>query len=261
MNKFKYIKLTEPRSSFPFCVDGRTGKRKINNHEIKQPYPQMLGGSLNAVIVVGTLRTDDNGNPLLATQDFINLGQDVFRELKNAGFGLGLHTGGHANKDKKTSDCGFADNLVKIINYLRNKHKEKIENILKSTSLILENDKERWKEIMDLLNKIDLENVPSGEKIIAILKRSPKVAFQKLEGNHHETTALINYQDKKTLDTDNSQQKPAFNLDMWRIDIEARTLGIDKRKAELLTLGLYVATEIALVEDKGKKRLPILINK
>ena len=261
MNKFKYIKLNQPQLSSPFCVDGRFGKREKDGHKIKEAYPQILGGSLNTVILSGILKKDKHGQIFLATQELISLGRQVFTELRNYGFGLGLHTGSHANIKNHHSDCGFADNLSKIINYLRGKHQENIWRILTQSKLVNNRDKNRWDKIVYLLNQINLEKIPHGEAIINILRDEKEVAFQTLEGSHNETAALINFRNGQTLDVDHCQKKPAFNLDMWRVTAEAKALRINVKAAELLTLGLYIATEIALVEDKGKERLPIIIQK
>ena len=261
MDKFKYIKIGKPKLSSPFCVDGRPGQREINGQKIKAAYPQMLGGSLNSVIIAGVLKTDKNDQPLLVSKNFLTLGKEIFSQLRKASFGLGLHTGIHANPEKHTSDCGFADNLKKIIGYLRENHREEIWQILQTAQLIPNNDRGKWNRIIKKLKKINLDKLPNGETIINKLKNEEGVAFQTLTGNHQEEAAIVNYKNRNTLDVDNSQEKPAFNLDMWRVTTETRALRIDPYDGEILTLGLYTATEIALVEDKGKRRLPFVIRK
>ena len=262
---FPWVEVIYPKSSSPFCVDGREGKRKKpigpneSMVEIRAPYPQTLGGSLNSAVVAGILRKDKNGRPVLATQNFINVAKGVFGQLRHLGFGLGLHSGKHAKRGER-SDCGFADNLHKIITYLREEHEEEIWNILTEKKLVSEDDRELWDYIIRLLKQVDLDNIPDGDKIIEELKKEEGVAFQILEGDHQEVAATINYVEGTTLDTD-LQQTPAFNLDIYRVEEEAKALGIKAKLANILTLGLYVATEIALVEDKGKTRLPILVRK
>ncbi|NOY89244.1 MAG: hypothetical protein GXO93_07650 [FCB group bacterium] len=261
IEEFPFKAVSTPKKSNPFCVDGRDGKRYGEGQELTEVYPKMLGGSLNSVIVAGVLRTDESGKPLLATQNFIAVGKGVFGELRKAGFGLGLHTDKHSEHDKTKSGCGFADNLPIIINYLRETYADDIWTVLLEGGLGEDDDKGAWDEIISALKEVDLDNTPQGKEIIAELKKEEGVAIQNLNGGHREKAAIVNFDVGISLDTDQNQDYPAFNLDMWRVKNEARVLGIDPREAELLTLGLYVATEIALVEDRGQTRLPIIVHK
>ena len=66
------------------------------------------------------------------------------------------------------------------------------------------------------------------------------------------------------MDVDNNQVHQAFNLDLWYLEKQMQALGYTGKKleqAKLLTLGLYLATEIKLVEQNPKKgyRLPLII--
>ncbi len=261
INIFPFAKLEQPKQSYVFCVDGRKGP--IKSHEgknIKGAYPQMLGGSLNSVVVYYVLG-EENSAPVYKEKGFIDTGVQVFNVLREKGFGLGLHGDNHA-KEGKSSGCGFGDNLRKVIEHLRQNHTDEIWGVLESSGLVTEDDKTKWDKIIGRLNEIDVSNnIPEGHEIIGRLKKEKDVAYQVLQGGHGEKAAVVNYVDGTTLDTDKAQELPAFNLDMWRVQAEAEALGIDVRETELLVLGLYVATEIALVENKGKARLPILIKK
>lgn len=70
---------------------------------------------------------------------------------------------------------------------------------------------------------------------------------------------MVNLKEGTTLDVDKNQDHQVFNLDLWYVLEVAKKLGIDLEKAKLLSLGLYVATEMVLVEEKGKSRLSILV--
>jgi len=254
MNKLRYVKPVKPKLSSPFCVDGRTGKREKNGQSITDAYPQMLGGSLNSVINHWILQNKEGTS-------LIEKAKKVFRLLVNNGFGLGLHIDEHSKDDKIKSGCGFADNLPKIIKYLREDHTDTIWQLLENNGLVSGQDKKAWNKVIGLVKQINLDNIPNGERIINSLRQEAGVGLQILKGDHRETKAIVDLKERYTLDTDNSQDTPAFDLDMWRVLDEARALSVNLQEVKLLTLGLYVATEIALVEDKGKNRLQIIINK
>ena len=67
---------------------------------------------------------------------------------------------------------------------------------------------------------------------------------------------------KTTLDTVslNQQGSQAFNLDVWALGEQAETFGIPKDFSILTSLTLYSATEIELVENKGKPALNVEIH-
>lgn len=265
LDMFPFVKLENPITSHLFCVDGRKGLRTLKSKDgkittLEEAYPQMLGGSLSSVVAYYVLG-EKNSVPVRKEKGFIDIGTQVFNVLREKGFGLGLHGDKHA-KEGHSSGCGFGDNLKKVIEHLRQNHTGEIWDILESSGLVTEANKEKWDKVIKRLKEINVNNdIPEGYKIIGRLRQEEGVAYQVLEGGHGERAAIINYVDETTLDTDRAQNPPAFNLDMWRVKAEAKALGIDVREAELLTLGLYIATEIALVEDKGKERLSILIKK
>ncbi len=224
----------------PFCVDGRSGERKT-----KGPYPQILGGSFHFI----ALRWLLNGG------DFNQVFQKTVSDLKNLQYPIGFHRDTHAYGE--SAGCGFVDNHKKIITTLKEK-KDEILGILTSVDPGLEEAKNIWAQVMQEVEKRNLAEIPSGEKII-FLGGNLSGEIQVLEGEHQEQAVVINLKEGTTLDVDNNQSHQAFNLDLWYILKVAQELGIDPEKAKLLSLGLYVATEMVLVEDKGKPRLPILV--
>ena len=223
-----------------FCVDGRVGQRKTDG-----PYLQALGGSYHFVILRWLLRGGD----------FSEVFELTLTDLKNLGYPLGLHRDTHASGDH--SGCGFADNNRKIIEVFKNKSSE-IWEILNSLA-DFSSEMDTWEEVLRLVHERNLNQIPSGEEII---KKGEVMGaeVQVLDGDHQEKAAIVNLNHGKTLDVDNNQDHQGFNLDLWYVLQVAKGLDIDVSQAKILSLGLYVATEMVLVEEKGKPRLPILIN-
>lgn len=228
------------KSTPPFCVDGRAGKRKT-----QEPYPQTLGGSFHFIALRWLL---DGG-------DFEEVFNQTLTNLKNLGYLIGFHRDTHSHGEN--SGCGFADNHQKIIDRLKGR-KEEIWEILTSVDPGLGEGKNLWEQIMQTIEKRNLEEIPTGEKIIS-LGEGFGGEIQVLEGEHQEQAAIVNLKERMTLDVDHNQSHQAFNLDLWYVLKIVQELGIDIEKAKLLSLGLYVATEMVLVEEKGKSRLPILL--
>lgn len=242
VSKFPFIEVN-PFQKAPFCVDGRAGKV---NGELYNAYPQMLGGSLMPVVLEWIInRPKQNLNEVLP---------EVFQKLKEENYPLGVHTSTHAHEGK--SDCGFADNLGKILTTLREKFDE-IKTIITGASVDF-ND-EIWQRLNEQMEKINVEQLPTGETLIHQAQFQGAV-IQVLDGEHQETAAIVNLKTNSSLNVDNNQQHQAFNLDLWLVKEIAEKFAWDQNLSSALSLGLYVATEMVLVEEKGKPRLPILIN-
>ncbi|MCX7880988.1 MAG: cadmium-containing carbonic anhydrase [Patescibacteria group bacterium] len=226
-----------------FCVDGRAGKV---NGEIYGPYPQMLGASLMPAVLEWLISKPE--------EDFSKVIEDVFNRLKEFGYSLGVHTSTHAIEGR--SDCGFADNLKTILSTFREKTEE-IKGVL--TKVDVNFSDEIWQKIREILGKVNLKSLPTGKELIGQAESLGAVK-QVLEGEHQEVVAVVNLASGKTLDVDKNQEHQAFNLDLWLVREMADKFGWDQNLTDALSLGLYVATEMVLVEGKGKSRLPILIN-
>lgn len=233
----------DPMRQSPFCVDGRAGKV---NEKVYRPYPQMLGGSLMPLVLEWLINQPD--------KNLKEVLPDVFGRLRESGYPLGVHTSEHAQEGR--SDCGFADNLGKILLTFKERQPE-IRDILSNVEVNFE--EKVWKEIAKRLGNINLTNIPSGDELIKIAQENGALV-QKLEGEHQEVAAIVNLASGTTLDVDNNQQHQAFNLDLWLVKQIGKNFGWEGKLTEALSLGLYVATEMVLVEGKGKPRLPILIN-
>lgn len=243
ISNFNFVKVNQ-FEKVSFCVDGRAG---TVDGEVYGEYPQMLGGSLMPVVLEWLInRPNDNLESVLF---------DVFGKLKEFRYQLGVHTSTHAHEGK--SDCGFADNLGNILRVFKEKFEE-IKGTINSVGVHF-ND-QTWEKIKENLEKVDLEKLPKGESLINKAEEQGAVK-QVLDGEHKEMAAIVNLKEGITLDVDNNQDHQAFNLDLWLVREIASKMGWKRDLTDALSLGLYVATEMVLVEGKGKPRLPILINK
>jgi hypothetical protein len=240
---FPFVEV-DAKKTPPFCVDGRAGQ--VDGKKIGA-YPQMLGGSLMSSVLEWLInRPNDNLEKVLAK---------VFEKLKEEGYPLGVHTSTHAHEGK--SDCGFADNLGNILITFKNRFYE-IKGIIGQVGVNFSD--EVWQKIKDRLKQIDSNRLPTGEQLVKQAEDLGAVK-QVLAGEHGEKAAIVNLVPQTTLDTDNNQGHQAFNLDLWLVNKIADKFGWEKDLAQALSLGLYLATEMVLVEGKGKDRLPIFVKK
>lgn len=243
LNQFPFIKVDHFQKS-PFCVDGRAGKV---GGKIYGPYPQMLGGSLMPVVLAWLIdKPNDN---------LINVLVGVFEKLKRMGYPLGVHTSTHAHEGK--SDCGFADNLGNILKTFKERLEE-VKEIIADVGVSFED--QAWKKVRKILKKINLKTLPTGEQLIDKAEEQ-KALKQVLDGEHKEVAVIVNLVKETTLDVDRNQNHQAFNLDLWLVREIASKMDWEKNLTDALSLGFYVATEMVLVEGKGKPRLSILVRK
>jgi len=253
----RIVELSHPKEEPRYCVDGRTGEREDAQKlpmETK-PYGQALGGDLNIASVRWLL---DGGQ-----ENFLETVSTTFADLSEAGYKqLGVHYGGH--HAEQGSDCGFADNNARIIETLAKKAEEiwkMIQEAIQNYPNIQLSEERFMKLITEKVQQASLSQLPSGKQIIDHAATLDNVTVQMLEEDHKEVAAVVNLRPNTTLDADNNQDEAqAFNLDLWLVQQQAADLGIDVNDATLLTLGLYVATEMVLVEERRQVRLPILIN-
>jgi len=243
IERFPFVAVYAKKTP-PFCVDGRAGE--VNNKKIG-PYPQMLGGSLMPAVLEWMInKPGDNLEEVLTK---------VFGKLKKEGYPLGVHTSTHAHEGK--SDCGFADNLGNILTTFKNRFNE-IKGIIGQVGVNFSD--EVWQQIEDRLQQIDSNRLSTGEQLVKQAE-DLKAVKQVLVGEHGEVAAIVNLVPQTTLDTDNNQSHQAFNLDLWLVNEIAKKFGWKEDLSQALSLGLYLATEMVLVEEKGKPRLPILVKK
>ncbi len=252
-----FVEVPNPDILSNFCVDGRKGPRfDSKNQALNGPYMQMLGGSfhhsaLNWILGGGK-------------EKYADVIDTTFGKLVDAGYGISAHTGHHGDHQTK-SDCGFDDNFAKIIQTLAD-GKEGIWKTITDAApeLLTDANKKMWVQLMEKVTEAThhTDNIPSGYEMVEhIAKRKYHANMQNLEGDHKEIAAVVNLKRNTTLDVDKNQDTQAFNLDLWHVIDQAKAIGIDEQQAMLLSLGLYVATEKVLVEDKRGYSIPIIVNK
>jgi len=245
LKKFRFIKV-DPKAKAPLCIDGRAGLVLGKKYGV---YPQMLGGSFGFAVLYWLLNRPD--------ESLSKVAEEVYNRLKEKGYPLGVHISTHAHPDEGKSDCGFADNLTNILKIFREKSGE-IWQILNSVASGL--DQNLWSQIVEKVNQLSLDNIANGSDLIDQVVRAGAI-LQTLEGEHKEKAAIVNIISGMTLDVDSNQDNQVFNLDLWLVEEIAQELGWEVEEARLLTLGLYVATEMVLVEQKGKECLSILVRR
>jgi len=239
-----FVEVLSPKSLSQFCVDGRkSGKPGL--------YLQALGGSYH-LVTLNWLLTSGKAS------EYKDVQQETFSVLRKKGYRLGVHQGHHAEGEE--SDCGFADNNGKIIKTLAERADE-IWGLITQAEPILIRETSTWKEVKKLVSKAEIEQIPSGKDLITQAVSGYQADLQTLEGDHKEIAAVVNLRKNTTLNVDKNQETQAFNLDLWHVIDQVKDLGLNEKKSSLLSLGLYVATEMVLVENKNKPRLPIIIRK
>ena len=261
------INPISPWQSTISCVDGR---------ELEQDgdYVQMLGGSLQMALWV-LFCSWRSGEELTFAEAFEKSNQ--LHEISH--LRLGIHNGPHANYKKGVTDCGFADNLLTIVETLAG-HGHEIRALLNhgahansTESLINHRNEEYWDDIIDLAGKI-VKRAKSDKKYAFLkspemFKSEEKLAGSlvttHLAGEHQEHFAHVNLASGTSTNTHrlNELEMAGFNLDLWYcLEVVARApgfrdLGCSSDFLQLLTLGLYQATERVLRADKAP--LPIVI--
>ena len=249
-----FVEVPHAKSLPEFCVDGRKGPRTDSTGAvIEGPYMQALGGSFH----LSALNWILGGGTVPYTQVI----DETFGALKEKGYRVSAHTGHHGDGQTK-SDCGFDDNFSKIVTVLSD-HAEDIWKTVTSAAPALSAERAVWDDVVKLVKQTasHLDTVPTGHEMVVNMARGKHGAdLQELEGDHKEVAAVVNLKRNTTLDVDKNQDTQAFNLDLWHVLDQAESLGMDVSKAKLLSLGLYVATERVLVEDKRGYAVPIIVN-
>jgi hypothetical protein len=238
----KMLKGTEPAR----CVDGRPDPKSPQG-------VQMLGGSLHPIAVTAIILNKNFDNDYIVKS---------LNELISAGHKLGVHWGAHKHEDK--SDCGFADRLNYILQTAKNNEKEILKRL---TEIYTANgiDASSLSKSYKYISGYSLDKIMVIGKDLIDLSIKNQAAFENLQGDHGEQTAFVNLKENTTLDTQslNNQGKQAFNLDLWAAISQTQALNktADVNLIRDLSLILYMATEMVLVEQKGKPSLPVILNK
>jgi hypothetical protein len=238
----KMLKGTEPAR----CVDGRPDSKSPQG-------PQMLGGSLHPIVVTAIILNENFDNDYIVKS---------LNELISAGHKLGVHWGAHKHEDK--SDCGFADRLKDILQTAKDHKKEivyRLVNIYNANKIDASSLSASYKFILNY--NIDRIKIIGKDLIDLAIKNS--ASFESLQGDHKEQAAFVNIEANTTLSTQgmNLQNKQAFNLDLWAAISQTQALNktADVNLTRDLSLIIYIATEMVLVEQKGNPPLPVILNK
>lgn len=250
----------DPKKDENGCIDGR------NDLKTKK-WSQMLGGSLHLVYL--SFLSSNNAN---LDKSLI---KDVFQKLKRKGYKVGVHRGEHKNEAVGSSDCGAADKLLLIIRMAVEKRTEIINRLRNWLEGLRMRDTQAYISLLSLcglstikpetlinelnkvfavLTKLDPSRVKlTGERLIAVAENEG-ANTQNLIKNHEEIAAFINLNPRKTFDTQtaNKSRRSAFNLDLGIVVEEAKALGLDEKFSALVSLILYMATEMVLVENNPK---------
>jgi hypothetical protein len=189
--------------------------------------------------------------------------------LQDEGLKTGAHRGSHRHPEAGKCDCGFADkmptifqleidrrgDITKRLNKVYNANIDKIGQFDIPFSELIEN-------AYRLLEKYSAEKIKlTGVNLLSTVEQKGTV-IENVEGDHAEAVAFVNLKPGTTFDTNQSNREgnQAINLDLWAAVDQSGKLGVGAEFAMAASLILYQATEIILVENNGKRALPIVIH-
>ena len=249
------------------CVDGRKSAEDGPKQWVK-----MLGSSLH-LVYLAVLFSGDNLNETTL--------KSVFAKLKAHNRQLGVHRGAHKNPSANVSDCGAGDRIVDILTTVKANRQEIESRMMSLVETLKKSMPESYnrlleiaglpsqteipaimaavKEVLEQITSYDTQKVEiKGERLIQTAINNG-ASIMELIGNHGENRALVNLKPGVTFDTvlafDKDDQ--AFDLDLAEAVAEAEEAGVDRSFATIASLVLYLATEMVLVEQKGKRALPV----
>ena len=234
------------------CVDGRPSPGSEQG-------PQMLGGSLHPILLDAIFHDKDLDEATVAKG---------LKTLQNAGIKTGGHRGEHRNGEK--SDCGFADRMPDILKTAIAKREmitERLVNILianraRLNGFMPSSPKGFIDEAFDKIASWDLSRIKiKGNPLVTLLENSGS-HIDSVVGDHREEVVFLNLDGDSTLDTAglNEQGRQGFNLDIMHAIGQSATLGVSESFSTAASIILFQATELVLVEDKGKEALPVAIH-
>ncbi len=249
-----FVEVSVTGKEAAWCVDGRP------DHS-KEPGAQMLGGSLLPILLHSIYTGGEFDEDVIVAK----LG-----ELSDAGFATGAHRGSHKHTEGGTCDCGFADKLPTILRKAKDERDEiasRLNGFYDAHRTVIGEFSQPFPQILDAsfdrLEQFPHEDLPiTGEPLIAKVEEHG-ASIGEMEGDHAEEAAFVNLKPGTTFDTNASNQsgRQAFNLDLWATMEQAHALDVDPEFAAGSALILYMATEMVLVEDKGKPALPVALHK
>lgn len=233
------------------CVDGRPSPESPQG-------AQMLGGSLHPILL----------HVIYTNQ---NLDEDSFCRglltLSDNGIKAGFHRDNSVKENPNLSGCGAVDRLGEILETAiveREEIAQRLTKIYQQNEKILSDVsqasiKEAYDRIVGWYNPGRVKIF--GEMLVQKAQGRGGVV-ETVEGDHAETVAFVNLKKDTTLDTGalNLQRKQGFNLDAWAVINQAKILGVNTQFALGVSLILYLATEIVLVEKKEKPAISVALH-
>jgi len=219
----------------------------------------MLGGTLHPIVLSVIFHNTEINDETIAGSAGL---------LKRNDIKTGAHRGSH--KHESSSDCGFADRLKDILKAAVEKRTlitGRLQEIYKANNVkfeplglppfdhLIDKAYEKLEAYREDMVKI------TGEKLISVIENTESTT-ETVNGSHSEQVAFINLKKDTTLDTNglNAQGYQAFNQDLMHAVDKAKLLGVPGEFSVPASLILYLATEIVLVEDKGKPALSVRIH-
>ena len=245
-----YASITTP---YPGCVDGRApiSFALPDGTPVEGNYAQLLGGSLHMAAARWLLQQP--------TMGFDQSSAETYDLLAAQGVKAGVHDDDHCLHSKERCGCGFCQNFSTIMEKLRTQGTE-IWDILAGAYPPFVQKAAAWQKMQQQLALAHFENVPSGKQLIReVVARGG--SQQVLTDVHNEIAACVNLKESTSLDVAalNAKNLKVFNLDLHEALRQGVLLGLDPDAVAAFSLGAYVATEMVLVEDQGKPRLPMVI--
>lgn len=211
-----HVKTNE--TSLCKCIDGRMADRGavegLNS----------AGGSLSYVVA------DDLTTKRFAGDSFAEAIDNTLEVLRGQGQAVGAHTDSHAAGEK--SGCGANDRLSEIYA----KMVEENETIRAAAAEILGQDIDDQTHELIYKNAAERTDFANGAANLITMK-TDGAQVEKLEGNHHEVLAVINFQPGTTLDraalkTEFGDNYQAFNIDAHGFEKAAHTISINEQEKQ-----------------------------
>lgn len=254
MKQYLFIEKNINQEDPDRCVDGRAAYDSLQG-------AQMPGGTIHLVLI----RAIDQGT-IFDKEAIV----DSFKKLTAAYYVPGAHRGHHKNAGENLSDCGAADKIELILTVAKQNRDEIIKRLrpLYRQYGDLLGSVEIFDKAYKKISEFDLDNIKLKAEVLIEQAEKSGAKVEDVEGNHAERKVFVNLKKGVTFDTKkaNEQGWQAFNLDLREVMDKAEVLGVNPKIAAAMSLVLYTATEMVLVEKYGidlerKLALPVEVYK
>jgi hypothetical protein len=249
------------------CVDGRGVKA-----EGLKKWVKMLGGSLHQVYLEVIANDKDLDAEAVSK---------TFGALKANNRKIGVHWGSHQKPDENVSDCGAGDRIADILQTIRDNEQIIKERMLTLVSGLKSANSDGYNRLLQIAGvEQDIQMTDLKTAIEAVIGKLCAYNPEKIKikgaqlikagidngaevmhlvKDHGENRALVNLKEGVTFDTTLACERndQAFDLDLAEAVQQAEEIGVNRSFATLASLALYIATEMVLVEQKGKEALPV----